>query len=131
MRDLLRDEGAMALFKGLVPKVCRSYCAVCFGADTVIEILIVGPKLVFIYTISQTLIPWFARYVSISALTLPNASERWRARQNAAILSTWARTKSCIQNVGELVGNKWVFRIKQGPHGARYKARVVAGLRTN
>ncbi|KAH8979955.1 mitochondrial carrier [Lactarius akahatsu] len=46
IRDLLRDEGATALFKGLTPKI-----------------LVVGPKLVFSYTIAQSLIPWFANYV--------------------------------------------------------------------
>jgi len=46
VRDLLRDEGATALFKGLTPKI-----------------LVVGPKLVFSYTIAQSLIPWFAKYV--------------------------------------------------------------------
>jgi len=46
VRDLLREEGAMALFKGLTPKI-----------------LVVGPKLVFSYTIAQSLIPWFANYV--------------------------------------------------------------------
>ncbi|KAI9440185.1 mitochondrial carrier domain-containing protein [Lactarius psammicola] len=45
VRDLLRDEGATALFKGLTPKI-----------------LVVGPKLVFSYTIAQSLIPWFAKY---------------------------------------------------------------------
>ncbi|KAA1478392.1 mitochondrial carrier protein [Dentipellis sp. KUC8613] len=46
IKDLLRDEGATALFKGLTPKI-----------------LVVGPKLVFSYTIAQSLIPWFANYV--------------------------------------------------------------------
>ncbi|KAH9014337.1 mitochondrial carrier [Lactarius pseudohatsudake] len=46
IRDLLRDEGATAVFKGLTPKI-----------------LVVGPKLVFSYTIAQSLIPWFANYV--------------------------------------------------------------------
>jgi len=46
VRELLRDEGAMALFKGLTPKI-----------------LVVGPKLVFSYTIAQSLIPLFAKYV--------------------------------------------------------------------
>ncbi|KAI0270271.1 mitochondrial carrier domain-containing protein [Russula aff. rugulosa BPL654] len=46
VRDLLRDEGATALFKGLTPKI-----------------LVVGPKLVFSYTIAQSLIPWFAKYI--------------------------------------------------------------------
>ncbi|KAI0313810.1 mitochondrial carrier protein [Amylostereum chailletii] len=46
VKDLLREEGASALFKGLTPKI-----------------LVVGPKLVFSYTIAQSLIPWFANYV--------------------------------------------------------------------
>lgn len=46
IRDLLREEGATAVFKGLTPKI-----------------LVVGPKLVFSYTIAQSLIPWFANYV--------------------------------------------------------------------
>ena len=35
-----------ALFKGLTPKI-----------------LVVGPKLVFSYTLAQSLIPWFSKYV--------------------------------------------------------------------
>jgi Mitochondrial carrier protein len=31
VRDLIRDEGTMALFKGLTPKVCRSYCSCLLG----------------------------------------------------------------------------------------------------
>jgi len=46
VRDLVRDEGGMAFFKGLTPKI-----------------MVVGPKLVFSYTLAQTLIPFFARYV--------------------------------------------------------------------
>ena len=46
IKDLLRDEGPIALFKGLTPKI-----------------LVVGPKLVFSYTIAQSLIPAFAKYV--------------------------------------------------------------------
>ena len=53
----------MALFKGLTPKVCRVIAYVYLDADSDIEILVVGPKLVFSYTIAQSLIPWFARYV--------------------------------------------------------------------
>jgi Mitochondrial carrier protein len=63
VRDLIREEGAMALFKGLTPKVCRVIAYVYLDADSDIEILVVGPKLVFSYTIAQSLIPWFARYV--------------------------------------------------------------------
>jgi hypothetical protein len=46
VRDLVRTEGATALFKGLTPKI-----------------VVVGPKLVFGYTMAQSLIPWFANYV--------------------------------------------------------------------
>ncbi|PSS06532.1 hypothetical protein PHLCEN_2v3662 [Hermanssonia centrifuga] len=46
VRDLLKEEGATALFKGLTPKL-----------------LVVGPKLVFSYTLAQSLIPWFSQYV--------------------------------------------------------------------
>jgi len=45
-RDLVRNEGPTALFKGLTPKI-----------------LVVGPKLVFSYTLAQSLIPLFAKYV--------------------------------------------------------------------
>jgi hypothetical protein len=34
-----------------------------FWADSIFEVLVVGPKLVFSYTIAQSLIPWFAPYV--------------------------------------------------------------------
>ncbi|KZT56723.1 mitochondrial carrier [Calocera cornea HHB12733] len=43
---LVREEGITALFKGLTPKI-----------------LVVGPKLVFSYTLAQSLIPLFAQYV--------------------------------------------------------------------
>jgi len=46
VKELIRNEGPMALFKGLTPKI-----------------LVVGPKLVFSYTLAQSLIPWFANYV--------------------------------------------------------------------
>ncbi|KAH8107639.1 mitochondrial carrier domain-containing protein [Cristinia sonorae] len=46
VRELIRNEGAGALFKGLTPKI-----------------LVVGPKLVFSYTLAQSLIPWFSNYV--------------------------------------------------------------------
>lgn len=46
MKDLLKHEGPMALFKGLTPKI-----------------LVVGPKLVFSYTVAQSMIPIFAKYV--------------------------------------------------------------------
>jgi hypothetical protein len=46
VRDLLRHEGPGAFFKGLTPKI-----------------LVVGPKLVFSYTLAQTLIPMFSKYI--------------------------------------------------------------------
>ncbi|KAH9949088.1 mitochondrial carrier domain-containing protein [Amylocystis lapponica] len=46
VRELIRNEGPSALFKGLTPKI-----------------LVVGPKLVFSYTLAQSLIPWFSKYV--------------------------------------------------------------------
>ncbi|KAJ7718951.1 mitochondrial carrier domain-containing protein [Mycena maculata] len=46
VRELVRNEGMGAFFKGLTPKI-----------------LVVGPKLVFSYTLAQSLIPLFAQYV--------------------------------------------------------------------
>ncbi|KAG8996827.1 Mitochondrial GTP/GDP carrier protein 1 [Tulasnella sp. JGI-2019a] len=46
IKDLLRAEGVSALFKGLTPKI-----------------LVVGPKLVFSYTLAQSLIPFFGKWV--------------------------------------------------------------------
>ncbi|KAJ8595154.1 mitochondrial carrier protein [Rhizopogon salebrosus TDB-379] len=46
IKDLLRNEGPTAFFKGLTPKI-----------------LVVGPKLVFSYTLAQSLIPFFGKYV--------------------------------------------------------------------
>ncbi|KAG6896060.1 Mitochondrial GTP/GDP carrier protein 1 [Termitomyces sp. T32_za158] len=44
--ELVKNEGVSAFFKGLTPKI-----------------LVVGPKLVFSYTLAQSLIPFFANYV--------------------------------------------------------------------
>ncbi|EEB96286.1 hypothetical protein MPER_04603, partial [Moniliophthora perniciosa FA553] len=46
VKDLIKNEGATALFKGLTPKI-----------------IVVGPKLVFSYTLAQSLIPFFGKYV--------------------------------------------------------------------
>lgn len=46
IKDLVKHEGVGALFKGLTPKI-----------------LVVGPKLVFSYTLAQSLIPFFSNYV--------------------------------------------------------------------
>jgi len=46
IKDLIKNEGATAFFKGLTPKI-----------------LVVGPKLVFSYTLAQSLIPLFSKYV--------------------------------------------------------------------
>lgn len=45
IREMIKKEGAGAFFKGLTPKI-----------------LVVGPKLVFSYTLAQTLIPLFGKY---------------------------------------------------------------------
>ena len=42
IRKMVRNEGFGAFFKGLLPKI-----------------LVVGPKLVFSFTVAQQLIPWF------------------------------------------------------------------------
>ncbi|GAA5838192.1 hypothetical protein JCM11251_004733 [Rhodosporidiobolus azoricus] len=46
VRDLIKNEGASAFFKGLTPKI-----------------FVVGPKLIFSYTLAQTLIPMFSNFV--------------------------------------------------------------------
>lgn len=42
IRNMVKHEGFGAFFKGLLPKI-----------------LVVGPKLVFSFTVAQQLIPWF------------------------------------------------------------------------
>lgn len=46
VRDLIKNEGPTAFFKGLTPKI-----------------LVVGPKLIFSFTLAQTLIPLVGKYV--------------------------------------------------------------------
>ncbi|KAJ3996974.1 mitochondrial carrier domain-containing protein [Lentinula boryana] len=46
IKDLIKNEGITAFFKGLTPKI-----------------IVVGPKLVFSYTLAQSLIPLFGQYV--------------------------------------------------------------------
>lgn len=46
IREMVKTEGVGAFFKGLTPKI-----------------LVVGPKLVFSYTLAQSLIPFFGKYV--------------------------------------------------------------------
>lgn len=69
-RELVRNEGIGGLFKGLTPKVCAAAASSFFVKDgtdfvfgAVLQILVVGPKLVFSYTLAQSLIPLFAKYV--------------------------------------------------------------------
>jgi len=45
-KELIKNEGPSALFKGLTPKI-----------------LVVGPKLVFSYTLAQSLIPMFGKFI--------------------------------------------------------------------
>ena len=64
VKDLLKHEGPRALFKGLTPKVGRRFSLAFQISLTVhFQILVVGPKLVFSYTIAQSLIPFFGKYV--------------------------------------------------------------------
>ncbi|KAG6375102.1 Mu homology domain-containing protein [Boletus reticuloceps] len=53
VKDLVRNEGPMAFFKGLTPKI-----------------LVVGPKLVFSYTLAQSLIPFFGKYSRVVRLLI-------------------------------------------------------------
>lgn len=46
IKEIMKNEGAGAFFKGLTPKV-----------------LVVGPKLIFSFTMAQSLIPLFGKYV--------------------------------------------------------------------
>ncbi|KDR82081.1 hypothetical protein GALMADRAFT_240564 [Galerina marginata CBS 339.88] len=46
VKELIKNEGPTAFFKGLTPKI-----------------LVVGPKLVFSYTLAQSLIPLFSKWV--------------------------------------------------------------------
>jgi hypothetical protein len=46
IKEMIKTEGASSFFKGLTPKI-----------------LVVGPKLVFSYTLAQSLIPFFGKYV--------------------------------------------------------------------
>ena len=46
IKELIKNEGPTAFFKGLTPKI-----------------MVVGPKLVFSYTLAQSLIPLFSKYV--------------------------------------------------------------------
>lgn len=64
VKDLLKHEGPSALFKGLTPKVGRQARPPFEILLTVLlQILVVGPKLVFSYTLAQSLIPFFGKYV--------------------------------------------------------------------
>lgn len=66
IKDLVRTEGASALFKGLTPKVSASRWVNFLdniSDPSLLQILVVGPKLVFSYTLAQSLIPYFAQYV--------------------------------------------------------------------
>ena len=64
VKDLLKHEGPSALFKGLTPKVGRHpRLAVEIPLIVLPQILVVGPKLVFSYTLAQSLIPFFGKYV--------------------------------------------------------------------
>lgn len=63
VKDLVKNEGLGAFFKGLTPKVCFRRIPLFLGDQAPIQILVVGPKLVFSYTLAQSLIPFFGKYV--------------------------------------------------------------------
>jgi len=64
VKDLLKHEGPSGLFKGLTPKVGRhTRPAFEILLTVLLQILVVGPKLVFSYTLAQSLIPLFGKYV--------------------------------------------------------------------
>ncbi|UZJ53192.1 hypothetical protein CBS101457_002512 [Exobasidium rhododendri] len=46
IKDMIKNEGFSSFFKGLTPKI-----------------LVVGPKLIFSFTLAQSLIPFFGKYV--------------------------------------------------------------------
>ena len=62
--DMVRKEGLSSFFKGLTPKI-----------------LVVGPKLVFSYTLAQSLIPFFGKFGEWRATILGGATRlstfRW------------------------------------------------------
>ena len=62
IRDMVRNEGLSAFFKGLTPKVSGDDCARSELLTRERQILVVGPKLVFSYTLAQSLIPFFGKY---------------------------------------------------------------------
>jgi len=77
IKELVKNEGPTAFFKGLTPKV-RTTALQAFLLSVklpllfflcsnlsffFLQILVVGPKLVFSYTLAQSLIPLFSKYV--------------------------------------------------------------------
>lgn len=63
VKELLKNEGPTAFFKGLTPKVCSLSMYFAKLLIPRLQILVVGPKLVFSYTLAQSLIPLFSKYV--------------------------------------------------------------------
>lgn len=66
IKELIKTEGPTAFFKGLTPKVCSSFILVYLFISppcAYLQILVVGPKLVFSYTLAQSLIPFFSQYI--------------------------------------------------------------------
>lgn len=66
VKELLKNEGPTAFFKGLTPKVrilTLSFSSMSLNVIICVQILVVGPKLVFSYTLAQSLIPLFSKYV--------------------------------------------------------------------
>ncbi|CAG7847703.1 Mitochondrial GTP/GDP carrier protein 1 [Serendipita indica DSM 11827] len=61
-RDLIKNEGPTALFKGLTPKA-RISSLDKSAYSSFHQIMVVGPKLIFSFTLAQTLIPLVGKYV--------------------------------------------------------------------
>lgn len=64
IRDLLKNEGFAGFFKGLTPKVLSVCTSLHYSAFRLLTCLIrsvVGPKLIFSFTLAQSLIPYFGK----------------------------------------------------------------------
>jgi hypothetical protein len=73
IKDIMKHEGFRAFFKGLTPKVRIFDCSPsllllnCWLTNILTryakQVLVVGPKLIFSFTMAQSLIPIFGKYV--------------------------------------------------------------------
>ncbi len=70
IRDMIKQEGMGSFFKGLTPKI-----------------LVVGPKLVFSYTMAMTLIPWFGKFGEYHSFREPYTQWGMELKEEADSLS--------------------------------------------